>query len=769
MNKILIGLLFSLMVNIQAQAQSIQRSVQPTAGGTLTGGGSQLTFTIGETVIPTLAAGSSMITQGFQQPGEQLRTGTISGTSFCAGSTVSIPFNAVDIGGGNSFTAQLSDASGSFASPVNIGAVTGNAWGTIMATIPQNTATGAAYRIRIISSFPALTATDNSGSTAGHLVALSPNLWIGGNGNWSTPGNWCASVVPVSNANILINDGNPQLDVDFSVAGSLTLAGAGALTVLPLKTLDIPGGGNASLGGRPVTFKSDMTGYGSLGQVTGSLTGATNVTVERYLPNNGFRSWRLLSVPTWGSQTIRQAWQENNIPMVNNTPGFGTLITGGGNNTGVSQANGFDFSGANASMLFWNNGAWGNITSTLGLISARQAYFLFVRGDRSRTVTGLNTDAGATTLRTNGTAYTGNQSFTVPAGQFQLIPNLYPSAIDFTGLTRSGVSNNYTIWDSKTYLVTGTGTNSVSLGRYVTFSSTNDWLPSVSTVSYPATVPNTRIESGQAFFVQDDPLVSGGGTVTLREVAKLGPTGNGTLGLRPVNRAKLFTSLHSNGVTLDGNVVVFDPQFSNGVDGSDAGKMGNPGENFALETDQRLLSVMARTPVSADDTIRFRIWNMQPRAYELQLYGRNLGTAGLDAYLEDSYLQSSTAVNLKDTVRVSFTVNSDGASAAAHRFRLVFRQQAPVVQPAFSLYPNPVTQGRVSVRFIRQAAGRYQLRLLGSDGKTMLGRGVMHPGGTQEHPVELRSARLVSGNYLLEITGPGGKQRHTLPLVNLVP
>ncbi len=34
-------------------------------------------------------------------------------------------------------------------------------------------------------------------------------------------------------------------------------------------------------------------------------------TIERYIPNNNFRSWRLLSVPTYGSgQTIRQAWQE---------------------------------------------------------------------------------------------------------------------------------------------------------------------------------------------------------------------------------------------------------------------------------------------------------------------------------------------------------------------------------------------------------------------------------------------------------------------------
>ena len=43
------------------QGQTISRKVVSNAGGTLTGGNNQITFNIGETVIPTFSAGSSVL------------------------------------------------------------------------------------------------------------------------------------------------------------------------------------------------------------------------------------------------------------------------------------------------------------------------------------------------------------------------------------------------------------------------------------------------------------------------------------------------------------------------------------------------------------------------------------------------------------------------------------------------------------------------------------------------------------------------------------
>ena len=60
--------------------------------------------------------------------------------------------------------------------------------------------------------------------------------------------------------------------------------------------------------------------------MTGTINGI--VTVERYIQNVGHRAWRLLSVPVKGSETFHTGWQENQAPMANGLPKFGTLITG---------------------------------------------------------------------------------------------------------------------------------------------------------------------------------------------------------------------------------------------------------------------------------------------------------------------------------------------------------------------------------------------------------------------------------------------------------
>ena len=74
---------FALLLAANMQAQTIARKSISSAGGTLTGGGNMITFNIGETMIPTLSGGGSILTQGFEQPGEQIRTGSVV-TSLCA-------------------------------------------------------------------------------------------------------------------------------------------------------------------------------------------------------------------------------------------------------------------------------------------------------------------------------------------------------------------------------------------------------------------------------------------------------------------------------------------------------------------------------------------------------------------------------------------------------------------------------------------------------------------------------------------------------------
>ena len=106
-----------------------------------------------------------------------VNTGDITGSPFCstasAGSVFQVPFTSAGIVPGNTYTAQLSNASGSFASPVTIGTLSSSAnSGSITATILANTATGTAYRIRVISSNPALEGSDNGSDLT---IVLSSN------------------------------------------------------------------------------------------------------------------------------------------------------------------------------------------------------------------------------------------------------------------------------------------------------------------------------------------------------------------------------------------------------------------------------------------------------------------------------------------------------------------------------------------------------------------------------------------------------------------
>jgi len=98
------------------------------------------------------------------------------GTTFCAGSSISVDYTAT--GGtwnsGNNFTAEISDAAGSFTSPVAIGSAFSQESGTINATIPANTDDGTGYRVRVVSADPAGNGEINGDDlTINHLRSIS--------------------------------------------------------------------------------------------------------------------------------------------------------------------------------------------------------------------------------------------------------------------------------------------------------------------------------------------------------------------------------------------------------------------------------------------------------------------------------------------------------------------------------------------------------------------------------------------------------------------
>ena len=90
-----------------------------------------------------------------------ITTGPASGP-LCAGSTLDLSFVVEGaFNTGNAFTAELSDATGSFASPTTIGTLTGTTGGTLPVTIPAGTPDGGGYRIRVVGSDPSVVGADN--------------------------------------------------------------------------------------------------------------------------------------------------------------------------------------------------------------------------------------------------------------------------------------------------------------------------------------------------------------------------------------------------------------------------------------------------------------------------------------------------------------------------------------------------------------------------------------------------------------------------------
>lgn len=78
---------------------------------------------------------------------------TVVDSILCPGQSFILAYTSVHFGSSNTFTAQLSNSSGSFASPTTLGTATAST-GTITCTVPSALAAGS-YRIRLVASHPA--------------------------------------------------------------------------------------------------------------------------------------------------------------------------------------------------------------------------------------------------------------------------------------------------------------------------------------------------------------------------------------------------------------------------------------------------------------------------------------------------------------------------------------------------------------------------------------------------------------------------------------
>lgn len=404
---------------------------------------------------------------------------------------------------------------------------------------------------------------------------------------------------------------------------------------------------------------------------------------------------------------------------------------------------------------------------------------LFVRGDRTASsVSGPTTSAN---LRTSGTLFTPANPPSVinlAGNTFESIGNPYPSAIDLTALSLSGgVQDVFYVWDPK---VT-TSPSAYGLGAYQTFTrngATYDVTPGGG--SYPGGTCKT-IESGQAFFVRA-PVSAG--SVTFTEACKV--SGSSDVNRVPSNiasqiRTNMYVIVNGQKVLIDGNLVQFDASYQDIIDMHDAVKLGNTGENLGIKSRDKLLVVERRSPVKQADTIYYNLGQVRVKQYEFELVPRRLTQEGLEAFLEDKYLGTKTAVSLQDTTRIVFNVVNVPGSYATDRFRLVFRNTTKTENPAFetarnagaesieankevlpletgiAVYPNPVENKKLQLQFVNQPLGKYSLQLVNNAGQQVYTGMLQLSIKDAIRLVQLESS-LPAGVYSLSITDSNGKK-----------
>ncbi len=484
-----------------------------------------------------------------------------------------------------------------------------------------------------------------------------------------------------STSNLIINGAvSPTLSFDQTTPGStnainnLTINSSSQTITLsnPLRLLGVhtPTAGVLATGGNyTIASTASNTANIAAGSTTGGyITGS--VTVERYIPQNTNRAWRLLTAPTNG-QTIKQSWQEGQTAGVNGLNGYGTNIT---SSSASWDADGFDFKTTSSSLLTYDQASntLPGVANTSAAVNAAPGYFMYIRGNRSITPSSSINAGAATTLRTVGTLNLGDQSaISIPAGKSTLIGNPYACALDMRSIVLAGgcTGGSFNVWDPKLL-------GSYNLGAYQTLSSDGtDFIVVPGGGSFgPSGSINNFIESGAAFFTR---AVASAGTVTISESSK------GT-GSRMVFRSSgassketFITNLYAkngNAFTMaDGNMIVFDAGNNDAVDGFDAIKRTNFGENFSILKNGTNLVIEKRTPITAADTIFFRMYYMKKLDYRLQLVAANLQLPNMAAFLEDSYLSTSKAINLSDTTYHDFTIDANVGSIVKDRFRIVFR------------------------------------------------------------------------------------------------
>lgn len=571
------------------------------------------------------------------------------------------------------------------------------------------------------------------------VTQMGTNNWLGTSDNfWNNAANWSAGV-PNGYSNITISSGNVVLNTNHTIYNgtSLTLSGTSTLTINPTRILTIAG--TADFGGKLVTVKSDATGTGAIGQISGTLTNASNVSVERYIPASATKKYKFLSSAV---STTVEDWR-NEI-----------FITGGGASNEFTQvgtnnikSNGLDWTLSGSPSMYGytenlNSGSlnsrWVALTNSSNSITLGKGYRTFIRGDRSQagvldnsiaaqsevTITSVGTiNQGSTTLPTtyNGA---GNDN------GWNLVGNPYPSSIDWnatTGWTKTNVSGSIYIYNP----------TSNSYGSFDGTTSTNG--------------VTRYISSGQGFFVRTtgaSPILS------CTESVKSGNAGADLF--KTENENMLRIKLIKNIDNYDETVIRFyDGKQNEFSETDDVRKLMNPTINiYSYFGDSQNVAINYLNPSNLKNSVvKLSAMVNETGTYKLDFSGINSFSSTPYITLKDKYLNTKTDLKAKETY--SFDVTSDVNTNKDGRFEISFTEYPTAtyenLSNEFSIntYPNPVND-ILNINISNSEQKNYTFVIYNTAGAEIF------KGKLTNNINQLNIENLDNGVYILKISSQSG-------------
>ncbi|MBK8712904.1 MAG: hypothetical protein IPL97_13725 [Niastella sp.] len=471
---------------------------------------------------------------------------------------------------------------------------------------------------------------------------------------------------PIIDANDVTNNNAVGFDIksDLGVAGKLTFGSASKISLRDTSDVILRSSAVQTANVAPIPTNVTITYAGT----SPLKPDSGRFVVERYMYSA--KKWRFLSVPTVTPQTIREAWMEGAANSASNPkPGYGTQL---GSYYSNWAFRGFDFNTPGGhDMKYWSNDAnqkYIPVPTPDSIINTNLGYMKYVRGDRS-VIAG---PASATILRSRGQLKRNavTVSFTATAAnEFFSAGNPYASAIDMRNITRTNASAKFYVWDPRLGGSYGLGKFqlfTLSGGNYQVF-------PGGGSYGAANSIDNL-MESGAAFYVQSNG--AGAGSVAFDENAK--SDGSREVFFTSGRYQRLVNILETttaDGIeTVDGAGVEFDDTYSNEVNGDDAAKMTNTGENLYIRKPGNSLMYEYHRSVQETDTVFLGMKNMAQRNYRFNLQVENMDKPGLQAWLIDHFNNSQTEIDLVNGTIYPFEVNGNAGTAAEDRFMIVFRQ-----------------------------------------------------------------------------------------------